>query len=95
MGMLNDQIKSRRVRLGRPLCTVPKADGEVARVVILQEQPEEAPRSSRRIVRYVSSLRHPPGPTARSHGDRSRKQDERNSFVDLPKTSRDLRQAII
>ena len=48
--------------LGRPLRAVPKADGEVARVVILQEQPEDAPRSSRRIVRYVSSLRHPPAP---------------------------------
>src|SRR5271166_1420171 len=95
MGMFNDQIKSRRVGLGRPSRAVPKADGEVARVVILQEQPEDAPRSSRRTVRYVNSLGHPPGPTARSHGDRSRKQDERNSFVDLPKTARDLRQAII
>ncbi len=34
MGMLNDQLKSRRAGLGRPLAPVPKADGEVARVVI-------------------------------------------------------------
>ena len=93
--MLNDQLKSWRIGLGRPLCLVPKADGKVARVVILQEQPEDGQRPSRRIVRYVSLVRHPPGPTARSHGDRSRKQDERSSFAKLPKTSRDLRQAII
>jgi len=79
--MFNDQIKSRRVGLGRPLCTVPKTDSEVARVVILQEQPEDAQRPGRRIVRYVSSLRHPAGPTARSHGDRSRKQGEGSSFA--------------
>jgi hypothetical protein len=79
--ILNNQVKSRRVGLGRPLCTVPKADGEVARMVILQEQPEDAQRPGRRIVRYVSSLPHPAGPPARSHGDRSRKQGERSFFA--------------
>ncbi len=82
-------------RMGRPLAPVPKADSEVARVVILQEQLQNGQHFSRRIVRYVSLLRHPAGPTARSHGDQPRKQDERSSFVRLPRTSRDLRQAII
>src|ERR1700730_2229042 len=95
MGMLNDQLKSRRVSLGRPLAPVPKADSKVARVVILQEQLQNGQHFSRRIVRYVSLLRHPAGPTVRSHGDQPRKQDERSSFVRLPRTSRDLRQAII
>src|SRR5271165_5463035 len=79
--ILNNQVKSRRVGLSRPLYAVPKTDGEVARVVILQEQPEDVQRPGRRIVRYIISLRHPAGPTTRSHGDRSRKQGERSSFA--------------